>query len=185
MRNIAVVVTTVLGSLSALLSSACSDAGADATINITHDVCAPLTLVPTGASAVQRDGIEAALALWRARGMSTLVVDEPVAGAPALEVRFEVAAAAFHGVYDDEAGVVYVNAALTSPSALAIVIAHELGHAFGLPHVTERASLMNPGNLVLPPTLEDEAALVALWGACPPAPSAPGLIPAPADAETH
>ena len=168
----------LLGSLSALLSSACSDAGADASINITHDVCAPLVLVPTGASAVQREGVDAALALWRARGMSPLVVDEPVAGAPSLEVRFEAAAGAFHGVYDDEAGVVYVNNALTRPAALAIVIAHELGHAFGLPHVTERASLMNPGNLVIPPTLEDEAALVALWGACPDAPAAPAAAPA-------
>lgn len=172
MRTIAVV-TVLLGSLSALLASACTDAGADASINITHDVCAPLVLVPTGASAVQRDGIDAALVLWRARGMSPLVVDEPVAGAPSLEIRFEAAAGAFHGVYDDETGVVYVNSALTSPTALAIVIAHELGHAFGLPHVTGRASLMNPGNLVLPPTLEDEAALVALWGACAEHASAP------------
>ena len=61
-----------------------------------------------------------------------------------------------------------------SPSARAAlsadrrVIAHELGHAFGLFHVpaSERISLMNPGNLTTPPTTADQAALAALWGSC-------------------
>jgi len=47
-------------------------------------------------------------------------------------------------------------------------VAHELGHAFGLVHVpqSERTSLMNPGNISTPPTVEDQAALAALWGTC-------------------
>jgi predicted Zn-dependent protease len=64
---------------------------------------------------------------------------------------------------------VLVNRAITDRAELAIVVAHELGHAFGLVHidVATRASLMNPGNLTTPPTDADQRALEALWGACP------------------
>jgi hypothetical protein len=63
--------------------------------------------------------------------------------------------------------VVLVNRALTVASERAITIAHEVGHAMGLPHVDGRPSLMNPGNLTLEPQPGDAAALVELWGACP------------------
>lgn len=103
-----------------------------------------------------------AQALWRDRGA-------PAVGLRAdttVPVVFEEAADAFHGLYDDTAGVIYVNTALTDPRELSIVIAHELGHAFGLPHVTGRASVMNPGNLTITPNASDQAALEALWGNC-------------------
>jgi predicted Zn-dependent protease len=66
---------------------------------------------------------------------------------------------------------VLINRDLVDRTALAIVIAHELGHVFGLVHVaaTTRLSLMNPGNVVTPPTDADQRALEAMWGACTPA----------------
>ena len=83
-----------------------------------------------------------------------------------LEVQFEAAATAFHGLYDDERGVVIVNSAIADPEVLAIVIAHELGHAFGLEHRSDRTSVMNSGNLSTAPTDDDRAQVNALWGPC-------------------
>lgn len=153
------------------LVSACG-AGGDNTIDITHDVCAPIAVTSSGSSAVQTEGIDDALALWRARGVPYL----GELGDSAIEIRFEPAALSFHGLYDDERGVVYVNSAISDRAALAIVIAHELGHAFGLEHITARESLMNPGNLDQPPTPEDEAALQELWGRCAQSPGADELV---------
>jgi Zn-dependent peptidase ImmA (M78 family) len=103
-----------------------------------------------------------AQALWRDRGAPALGLRADTT----VNVVFEEAADAFHGLYDDSTGVIYINTALTDPRELQIVIAHELGHAFGLPHVTGRASVMNPGNLTVTPNAEDQAALEALWGSC-------------------
>ncbi len=145
-------------------SAACGTNG-DTTIDLTHDACAPLALITAGAaSATQLDGMQGAEALWRDRGAPALGLRAGLT----LEVRFEAAAAPFHGVYDDHQGVIYINQDITNQTTLSIVIAHELGHAFGLFHVpaSERISLMNPGNLTTPPTTADQAALAALWGSC-------------------
>lgn len=154
----------------ALLGACSSNAGGDESIDIVHDVCTPLAVSAVTASEAQADGITRALGLWDARGAPYLGAVEPgalrAAGEARIEIRFERAAQAFYGLYDDETGVIYINSGITDPAALSIVIAHELGHAFGLPHVTERSSLMNPGNHQLPPTAEDQAALQALWGDC-------------------
>src|SRR5262245_63968383 len=105
--------------------------------------------------------------MWRAHNVSGLSRDT-ASGAPTVEIRFERAAPPFHGIYEDELGVVYVNSTLDDPEQRAIAIAHELGHAFGLWHVSadERSSVMNPGNLSVSPTSADGMALVEIWGAC-------------------
>jgi len=103
-----------------------------------------------------------AQALWRDRGAPSVGLRADTT----VNVVFEEAASAFHGLYDDSAGVIYINTEITDPKVLPIVIAHELGHAFGLPHVTGRASVMNPGNLTIAPNESDQAALEALWGNC-------------------
>lgn len=133
----------------------CAHRGDD-TIDLTFDPCA-VAPRPDAGTPAQLAGITDALALWQ------LMPDQTVP----LEVRFEDAAPSFFGVYDDEAGIVFVNRRITEPHALSVVIAHELGHAFGLPHVDGRPSLMNPANSQTEPTAEDRAALVALWGTCP------------------
>ena len=76
-------------------------------------------------------------------------------------MRFADAAAFFHGYYDPETGEVSINNDLQDPGELAVVIAHELGHAMGLSHVpsAQRASVMNPGNLGTPPGVDDNALL--------------------------
>lgn len=145
------------------LLGGCSGGG-DVTIDVTHDVCAPIVVTSAAATPPQLAGIDDALALWRSHGVASI---ERADGA-GLEIRFESAAEAFYGVYDDEHGIIYINRAITDPAALSIVIAHELGHAFGLDHVSGRPSLMNPGNTGVLPTAEDDAAVQALWGPCPP-----------------
>lgn len=111
---------------------------------------------------VQRTGMTDAEALWRDRGAPSIGLRADTT----VHVVFEEAAAAFHGLYDDTSGIIYINTEITDPKVLSIVIAHEVGHAFGLPHVTGRPSVMNPGNLTITPNAEDQAALEALWGNC-------------------
>jgi hypothetical protein len=133
----------------------------DSTIDIMHDACAPLVLSTSGTEA-QRTGIADAAVSWR---LTHLALGEPTGDVASLEIRFEKAAGAFRGVYEDEVGMIYINEALVAPE-LPIVIAHELGHAFGLSHVEGRDSVMNAGNIRISPTDEDREALAALWGDC-------------------
>lgn len=103
-----------------------------------------------------------AQALWRDRGAPAI----GLRAGTTVDVQFEAAAEAFHGLYDDTTGIIYINSSISDPEVLSIVIAHEVGHAFGLAHITARPSVMNPGNLTIKPNVEDQAAIEALWGIC-------------------
>jgi Matrixin len=150
------------------LVAACAPQDDDAAIERTYDPCQPPHLIAPAASASQRAGIASALRLWRTHTAEVAIPeDERV-----LEVELQRASGAFLGLYDDRAGIIYLNDDLGDGSALAIVAAHELGHAFGLHHVGPdvRASVMNPGNLDVAPTEDDLRMLATLWGACEPDP---------------
>jgi hypothetical protein len=150
--------------MSAALVSACASNDGTSTIELTHDACAPLSLVADTPTELQAAALQSGQALWLDRGAPAL---DRRAGAT-IEVRFEPSSPAFRGLYDDQEGVIYINSLLDDPKVLSIVVAHELGHAFGLPHVpvSVRASLMNPGNISTTPTAADQAALAELWGTC-------------------
>ncbi|HEX4422782.1 MAG TPA: M48 family metalloprotease [Kofleriaceae bacterium] len=157
---------------------------------VAHDPCAPLAIDAASLTDAEQAGVIDALALWRGHGITAMTLADgaaPAAGAAsggggndatgapadaAIALRFEDAAATFHGVYDPDSASVLINRDLTGDAdraQLAIVIAHELGHVFGLVHIDPavRLSLMNPGNLVTTPTDADQQALADLWGACP------------------
>jgi hypothetical protein len=142
--------------------AACGADEGNATIEHTHDACSPLALVSEEPTEVQTLGMRNAELLWQDRGA-------PAIGRRAgttLEVVFEDAAGAFHGLYDDQQPMIYINRGIVEEDTLSIVIAHELGHAFGLFHVTDRPSVMNPGNLTIQPNDADRLAIESLWGAC-------------------
>src|SRR5581483_9388951 len=85
---------------------------------------------------------------------------------PLVPLTFQVAPPPFHGLYDTGSGQIYVNQDLTDVAPLRITVAHEIGHAFGLKHVSGRPSLMNSGNTTISITPEDVDTLAALWGRC-------------------
>lgn len=154
--------------LAAAVCAACGDPHASEGAGA-HDACALLTVTTAAASPAEQAGIDGALVLWRDHGVAAFDA-APGAAAPGstIDIQFADAPAAFHGVYDPAADRVLINRDLTEPATIAIVIAHELGHVFGLLHVSPaaRISLMNPGNLVTPPTDGDRQAVEALWGQC-------------------
>jgi hypothetical protein len=133
-------------------------AGADTFLDHTFDPCGSLRIEG------RDDTVEAALELWRAHG--AVLDDAP--DAPLLVVEQVEGPPDIYGYYDDEAAILYLNTRVTDPTARAIVVAHELGHAFALDHVdaASRASVMNRGNLTIAPTAGDGDALAAIWGAC-------------------
>jgi predicted Zn-dependent protease len=121
---------------------------------IVRDACAPLALVGDDAS------IAAAEALWNAVGIASI----GEAGGDALPVIFTSHAAPDEfGAYAGAA--IYVADAVEG-DARTIVLAHEIGHAIGLVHVSDRPSVMNPGNTTIAPSSADDAAVIALWGSC-------------------
>lgn len=147
--------------------AACSGSDPSASA-VAHDPCVPLAVQAPGATSEQQAGIADALALWQGRGVTAFASED--AAAALITIRFESAADTFHGLYEPDEADILINRDLASDrTPLSIVIAHELGHAFGLVHVDPaiRLSLMNAGNLVTPPTEADQRALAELWAACP------------------
>ena len=163
--------------LAAAFLGGCAAGPGDTTLEVTFDVCQPISIVSASANDAESASIDVALEMWREldaypflRGdggdaVQAQMVEQKV------EIVFEEAADVFHGLYDDERGVVYINTRLTDDHERAVTIAHELGHAFGLWHVERQArtSVMNPANLVVEPNTDDAAELRELWGPCGPA----------------
>lgn len=129
------------------------------------DPCLPIALVPAeDATAIERSAVASAAARWRETAAAQIEVDGDAESR--VPVRFRSASLAFYGYYEDADAAILINRDLIDPTALEIAIAHELGHAFGLLHVTGRRSVMNSGNLTVGPNSDDAAALQALWGSC-------------------
>jgi hypothetical protein len=172
------------------LAAGCGEGSPDAvTSALRFDPCHPLVLVlDPGTTADRQAGVQTAADLWNGVAGARLVVAETAAAPPldavdatasdaasaaappTVPLRFQAAAALSHGFYDPVLGAVLVNDDLVA-RPLAVTIAHEVGHAFGLVHVTDRPSVMNPGNLDVEPNASDAAALADLWGQCVAAPS--------------
>src|SRR4051794_418352 len=117
------------------LVAACS--GNDSSAHAVFDPCAALVVHAATETDVQRDGVADALGLWRARGVTAFdgepAAEAALAGAsPVMAIEFADAAPTFHGVYDPEGARVLINRDLTDRAQLAVVVAHELGHVFGL-----------------------------------------------------
>ena len=132
---------------------------------ILYSPCSLVQLVPaTDTTDAELASIHSAVAMWRQVGVTALTLSGSPEGLP---VRFKAAAAVFHGIYEPSSGLVSINRGLEGTER-EVTVAHELGHALGLPHVDRatRASVMNPANLTVLPTPEDEQALQRLWG-CP------------------
>lgn len=167
--------------LAVLACGACA-ANTDGVLDVTYDPCATQVAANEDATADEIAGLGAALALWNEGGGFRLTAADrsgasesgaSESGAaesgdqPSLVVRFQVEFGAFRGFYDDEVGEIIVNRNL-APDARTIVIAHELGHAFGLWHVASstRRSVMNPHNTTIAPLPNDVEDVRMLWGTC-------------------
>ena len=147
-----------------LIAPACAGSD-DAILDRVFDPCAPFSIaIDPGLDADRRAAVDAAVAQWGQ--VIAVAADTAVAVEPVLQLRFESAAPAFHGAYLDEAAEIVINTDLADAHARAVTIAHELGHAFGLWHVEDRASVMSPGNLEVEPTPDDAAAVASLWPSC-------------------
>jgi len=114
----------------------------------TFAICAPI-----GIASDRMAPVEEAISLWTAVGVGDLQPD-----GTDISVVFASGGPSEFGYYAD--GIVTINQDLDDDRA-AITIAHELGHAFGLVHVSDRPSVMNPGNLTIAPTAADRAAIPA------------------------
>jgi hypothetical protein len=133
---------------------------------VVYDACQSTLLVPgADVTASERESLGDALALWRdVAGPGLSVTDTQLT--QVLPIGFQSAAPSFFGLYRPDRGDILINRELSDRHARAITMAHEIGHAFGLAHVTGHRSLMNPGNLQVPPAAEDTQLIYQRRPAC-------------------
>ena len=141
----------------------------DEVIETTFDPCSGLTIAAgADTTAAELDRVAEAVLAWDA----VLPTDVEVTGAPgpagALQIRFDSGDTFYRALYFDAIGVIRVSREKLDSEDLPLAIAHELGHAFGLFHVDpdERESVMNVGNVEIPPTELDAGEVRALWSSC-------------------
>ncbi|HTR49766.1 MAG TPA: matrixin family metalloprotease [Kofleriaceae bacterium] len=148
----------------AILVAACTSSSSIDTADVTvYDACEPVALDTSALTMAQLASVQDAIAAWNAVGVTAPVVG---AATPVLPIEFLPSGPGSYGLYDGD--IVYISSDLSDPHQREVVIAHELGHALGLVHVSAstRSSVMNPGNLGTVPTADDAAAVAARWG-CP------------------
>lgn len=143
----------------------CAGAASDSTLDTTFDPCAGLVVSGANATDEELASIDEALTLWLSAGGFALSRDSSLTW-PSVEVRFEAAPHAQLGVYDDERGIIFINRGISNSHERAITIAHELGHSFGLWHVSGVASLMNEHNTSTGPTALDVEHVYGAWSSC-------------------
>jgi hypothetical protein len=147
---------------------ACTSSTGDEAPEIVYDPCSPLTIA-VSASATDHEvrGVAGAIAAWQARLPVQMAIGSGPRAETVLPVRF-ISDSGLRAVYWDAQGTISINRDLLAPAEYPIAIAHEMGHAFGLPHVgaRERASVMNVGNVSLPPTGHDADEVIARWASC-------------------
>jgi IrrE N-terminal-like domain len=161
--------THVTGFLFAACAGACAGPPEDGPV-IEYDPCQPTLLeLAADANESERAAVATAVELWAQAGGPSLTVEAGTGqdGAQVLPIGFQPAAPVFFGLYRPERGDIVINRQLSDPRARAITVAHEIGHAFGLMHVRDHRSLMNPGNLQIPPSQDEARQIYARQSACP------------------
>lgn len=157
-----------LAILGLALAVACAADDAPETV---YDPCSPLTLaVEPDLGDTERTAVESAIAAWQHVLPTRISIGDRTAATDVLPVRFVSGDTFYRAIYWDFEGSISISRDRLAEHDYALALAHELGHAFGLLHVraTDRASVMNEGNLELAPTTADAADVAARWSTCAP-----------------